>query len=124
MIFARTHVVPLLAAFMMASCSQDGGNGAATTAPSPIAAATSTAPLVVQVDVICAGRESDIRVFVDAVQIGITNPGEAGVSQRVTVGQHQLSAISKRGTQWGPFPTTVTDGGHLERLGCMPSGGI
>lgn len=30
-------------------------------------------------------------------------------------------AVSQRGTQWGPFPTTVTAGGRVERLGCMPA---
>jgi hypothetical protein len=74
------------------------------------APAAATAPLNVQVDKLCSGQESQIRVFVDLEPIGVTNPGESGVSRMVTVGQHQLSAISQRGTQWGPFPTTVNPG--------------
>ena len=82
------------------------------------------AVLYVQVDKICAGRESDIRVFVDLVVIGVTNPGEPGVSQPATIGHHQMSAVSQRGTRWGSFPTAVTDRGNLERFGCMPPDAI
>ena len=72
-----------------------------------------------------AGEARDAAgVIVDAVQVGVTNPGEQGVSRMVTVGEHQLSAISNRGTQWGPFPTTVSAAGRLERLGCMPADGL
>jgi hypothetical protein len=82
------------------------------------------ATLNVQVDESCGGRESDIRVFVDAVLIGVTSPGESGVSQTVTIGDHQLFAVSRRGTRWGPFPTTVPVAGGVERLGCMPADAI
>jgi hypothetical protein len=58
------------------------------------------------------------------VQIGETNPGEPGISSIVTVGAHQLSAVSQRGTLWGPFPATVPAGGSIERLGCMPADAI
>ena len=50
--------------------------------------------------------------------------GEPGVFQLVSVGEHQLSAVSQRGARWGPFPTTVAEGGTLERLGCMPADAI
>jgi hypothetical protein len=83
-----------------------------------------TAPLMIEVDKMCAGQESNIRVFIDAVQVGVTNPGEPGVSRLVTVGPHQLSARSDRGTLWGPFPTLVAAAGQLERLGCMPASGL
>jgi hypothetical protein len=99
----------------------DGGSAIAPTAGQAPAA---TAPLSVQVDAVCAGRELNISVFVDLVQIGVTNPGEPGVSRMVTVGSHQLSAVSQRGTQWGPFPTIVTADGRVERLGCMPANGL
>ncbi len=80
--------------------------------------------LLVQVDQLCVGRETDIRVFVDYVPIGVTNPGETGVSRMVAIGEHQLSAVSQEGTLWGPFPTTVLPDGRLERLGCMPPDAI
>jgi hypothetical protein len=104
-------------------CGQNGAAGLVT--PTPVqASAEISAPLTVQVDQICAGRESNIKVLVDFVQIGVTNPGDAGVSLMVTVGDHQLSAVSQRGTLWGPFPTTVPAGGSIERLGCMPADAI
>ena len=115
----------LAASLMLTACAGDAHNAAGPTAPTVIMTpAASTATLMVQVDKICAGRESDIRVFIDAVQIGVTNPGEPGVSRIVTVGDHIVSAISQRGTQWGPFPTTVTADGRIERLGCMPPDAI
>ena len=78
--------------------------------PTPVqASAEISAPLTVQVDKICAGRESNIKVLVDFVQIGVTNPGEAGVSLMVTVGDHQLSAVSQRGHAVGAVP------GHRSR---------
>ena len=99
--------------------------GTAPTAPTPTPADPSpTALLRVQVDSLCAGRESEIRVFVDSVPIGVTNPGQDGVSRTVTVGVHELSAVSQRGTLWGPFPTNVSNDGRLERLGCMPPDAI
>jgi hypothetical protein len=105
-------------AVVVSACAGDPRNGASLTAPT---AQNATAPLVVQVDNICAGQESNVRVFVDFVQMGVTNPGDPGVSRMVTIGEHQLSAVSARGTQWGPFPTTVVPGGRIERLGCMPA---
>jgi hypothetical protein len=116
---------PLLTTVCLAcSMALSACAGDAPAAPTALAPPAATASLVVQVDTICAGRESNVRVFVDLVPIGVTNPGEPGVSQTVTVGSHQLSAVSQRGTQWGPFPTNVPDDGHLERLGCMPADGI
>ena len=103
-------------------CADGGGSLIAPSALSTPAPAT--APLTVQVDQICAGRESNVRVLIDFVQIGETNPGEPGVSLMVTVGDHQLSAVSQRGTLWGPFPATVPAGGSIERLGCMPADAI
>ena len=106
----------------MSACAGGSPNDGSVIAPTTLAAApAATAPLMVQVDKVCAGRESEIHVFVDLVSIGVTNPGEPGVSRMVAVGEHQLSAISQRGTQWGPYPTTVTAGGRVERLGCMPT---
>jgi hypothetical protein len=113
----------LAASIVLSACAADPGSAASLTAPTAPGAAV-TAPLSVQVDAICAGRESNIAVYVDAVQVGVTNPGEPGVSRMVTVGEHQLSAISQRGTQWGPYSTTVTASGRVERLGCMPSNGL
>jgi hypothetical protein len=83
-----------------------------------------TASLMVEVDNVCAGQETNIRVFVDEVQAGVTNPGDPGVSRMVTVGSHQLSARSERGTIWGPFPMLVAAAGQLERLGCMPAAAL
>ena len=115
----------LAAALIVSSCAGDAPSGAGPIAPTSLPTPpVATAMLRVQVDTICTGRESNIREFVDLVPIGVTNPGEPGVSQMVTVGDHQLSAVSQRGTQWGPFPTTVTAGGDLERLGCMPADAI
>ena len=111
-----------LAAALASACAGGAPNGAGPTAPSTLQTSPlATATLMIQVDQICAGRESDIRVFVDLEPIGVTNPGEPGVSRLVTIGDHRLSAVSQRGTQWGPFPTTVTAGGRVERLGCMPA---
>lgn len=112
----------LAAALFVTACAGDSLTGAGPAAPTTLASspAAPTAMLTVQVDTICAGRESDIRVFVDLAMIGVTNPGDPGVSQLVTIGDHQLYAVSRRGTRWGPFPTTVTAAGALERLGCMP----
>ena len=113
--------VCLVGSLALSACARDLQSGASLTAPSAVAAPTvSMAVLMVQVDAICSGQESNIRVSVDRVSIGVTNPGDPGVSEMVTVGEHQLSAISQRGTKWGPFPTAVTPGGRLERLGCMP----
>ena len=109
----------LAGSVMLSACA---GPALPTTVP-----ASPTGPvalLVIQVDSICAGRESNIRVFVDAALIGVTNPGEPGVSGTVTLGDHQLSAVSQRGTKWGPFPATVTAAGSVERLGCMPADAI
>lgn len=114
-----------VASFALTACAGGSQIGASSTAPSAVGAAPiQTAPLTVQVDRVCAGRESDIRVFVDQAPIGVTNPGDAGLSRMVTVGEHQLSAISQRGTQWGPFSTAVDAAGRVERLGCLPSDGI
>jgi hypothetical protein len=108
----------VMTALTMAACAGGSPSAASLTAPSaPVASAL--APLKVQVDSVCAGRESNITVFVDAERIGVTNPGEPGVSRMVTVGSHQLSALSERGTMWGPFPTSVGAAGKLERLGCV-----
>ena len=113
----------LAALLALSACGQNGTAGLVT--PTPFqASAEISAPLTVQVDQICAGRESNIKVLVDFVQIGVTNPGDPGVSLMVTVGDHQLSAVSKRGTLWGPFPVTVPAGGSIERLGCMPADAI
>jgi hypothetical protein len=111
----------LVAALIVTACAPGASSPAA---PSALATPEPTAPLVVQVDEICAGRESNIRVLVDSVQIGVTNPGDPGVSLMVAVGAHQLSAVSQRGTLWGPFPATVPAGGRVERLGCMPADAI
>lgn len=112
----------LAALFVTSACAGSAQSGAGPTVPSPLQTSPlATATLMIQVDQICAGRESEIRVFVDLVPIGITNPGEPGVSRLVTIGDHRLSAVSQRGTQWGPFPTTVTAGGRVERLGCLPA---
>jgi hypothetical protein len=109
----------------MLALSACGQNGAGPATPTPFQASSEiTAPLTVQVDEICAGRESNIKVLVDFVQIGVTDPGTPGVSLMVTVGDHQLSAVSQRGTLWGPFPATVPAGGSIERLGCMPADAI
>jgi len=119
---------PLLATFVVASmlASACGGDGQMVVSPAaPITDVVGlTAPLMIEVDKICAGQESNIRVFIDAIQVGVTNPGEPGVSRLVTVGSHQLSARSDRGTMWGPFPTLVAAAGQLERLGCMPASGL
>src|SRR5438105_6694255 len=56
-----------------------------------IASSKAVAPLTVQVDRVCEGQESQIRVFVDLEAIGVTNPGEAGVFRMVTVGEHKLT---------------------------------
>ena len=121
----RTFVIVAWAvgSITMSACAGDPRGAASLTAPTAPSAAA-TAPLSVQVDAICAGRESNIAVYVDAVRVGVTNPGDAGVSQVVAVGEHQLSAISQRGTQWGPFATTVSPGGEVERLGCLPANGL
>jgi hypothetical protein len=114
-------VAALLIALIASAC------GNAPDAPTPLpaaASATASALLLVQVDKLCVGRETDIRVFVDYVPIGVTNPGETGVSRMVAIGEHQLSAVSQEGTLWGPFPTTVLPDGRLERLGCMPPDAI
>jgi hypothetical protein len=115
--------IALVSSLVLSACAGDPRTTASLTGPTP-PLTTATAPLSVQVDAICAGRESNIAVYVDAVQVGVTNPGEPGVSRMVTVGEHQLSAISQRGTQWGPFATTVSPGGGVERLGCMPANGL
>jgi hypothetical protein len=112
-------VAAFLAALFALACGNAPG------APTPLATTPiTTALLRVQVDTLCAGRETDIRVFVDHVPIGVTNPGQAGVSRMVAIGEHQLSAASQEGTLWGPFPTTVEPDGRLERLGCMPPDAI
>jgi hypothetical protein len=119
---AAPAAVVLAAMLALSACGQ---NGAAPLTPTPLQASSEiTAPLTVQVDQICAGRESNIKVLVDFVQIGVTNPGDPGVSLTVTVGEHQLSAVSQRGTLWGPFSATVPAGGSIERLGCMPPDAI
>ncbi len=118
----RTRAVAALLIALIASAC-----GNAPDAPTPLpaaASATASALLLVQVDKLCVGRETDIRVFVDYVPIGVTNPGETGVSRMVAIGEHQLSAVSQEGTLWGPFPTTVLPDGRLERLGCMPPDAI
>lgn len=109
--------ISLAGSLLTAACA-GGETGASPLAPATVTA--TIAPLTVQVDSICEGQESQIRVFVDLQPIGTTNPGEVGVATMVTVGEHKLSAISQRGTQWGPYPTVVTPEGHIERLGCMP----
>jgi hypothetical protein len=114
-------VAALLIALMASAC---GNAPDAPTALPAAASATASALLLVQVDKLCVGRETDIRVFVDYVPIGVTNPGETGVSRMVAIGEHQLSAVSQEGTLWGPFPTTVLPDGRLERLGCMPPDAI
>jgi hypothetical protein len=119
---------PLLATFVITStlvsaCAGDGQTVMSPAAPT-METVIPTATLMVEVDKICGGQENNIRVFIDAVQIGVTNPGEPGVSRMVTVGSHQLSARSERGTMWGPFPTLVAAAGQLERLGCMPAAGL
>jgi hypothetical protein len=108
---------------IVSACAGDPQHTASLTAPT-LQASSATAPLMVQVDKVCAGRESEIRVFVDALPIGVTNPGEPGVSRMVTIGDHLLSAISKRGTLWGPYPAGVTAAGRVERLGCLPPDAI
>ena len=112
--------VALVSSLGLPACANSAREGSAL-APTAVPAAALTAPLQVQVDSVCRGQESQIRVFVDREPIGVTNPGDSGVSRMVTVGEHRLSAISQRGTQWGPFPTTVNPGGRVERLGCMPA---
>jgi hypothetical protein len=112
-------VAAVLTAVFASAC----GNAPGAPTPLPTTPAA-TALLMVQVDKVCEGRESDIRVFVDHVPIGVTNPGQAGVSLTVAIGEHQLSAVSQEGTLWGPFPTTVLPDGRLERLGCMPPDAI
>ena len=120
---ALPGTISLVVMVVLSACGQNGAAGLVT--PTPVqASAEISAPLTVQVDEICAGRESNIKVLVDFVQIGVTNPGDAGVSLMVTVGDHQLSAVSQRGTLWGPFPATVPAGGSIERLGCMPADAI
>jgi hypothetical protein len=116
-------VVNLVAAAFLALLVSACGNAPAAPTPLP-AEPSATALLMVQVDNVCAGRESQIRIFVDSVPIGVTDPGQPGVSRVVTVGEHQLSAVSQRGTLRGPFPTTVSNDGRLERLGCMPPDAI
>jgi hypothetical protein len=114
-----TRAVAAVLALFTSAC------GNAPDAPTPLpTAASATALLLVQVDKLCVGRETDIRVFVDHVPIGVTNPGEAGVSGMVAIGEHQLSAASQEGTLWGPFPTTVLPPRRPERLGCMPPDAI
>ena len=119
---------PLLATFVILSMFASACAGDRQTVMSPAAPTLETvmptASLMVEVDKVCAGQETNIRVFIDAVQVGVTNPGEPGVSRVVTVGSHQLSARSERGTMWGPFPTLVAAAGQLERLGCMPADGL
>ena len=116
----------LAALLLLTACAGGSQNGASPASPSTLLPppAASTAILRVQVDSICAGRETQIQVFIDAALIGVTNPGEPSVAKMVPVGGHQLSAVSLRGTRWGPLPTTVTANGVLERLGCMPADGI
>ena len=115
----RIHVAAAFLAWLVSAC------GNAPAAPTPMPAEPSVnALLLVQVDGLCEGRESDIRVFVDSVPIGVTNPGQPGVSRMVPVGEHELSAVSRRGTLWGPFPTRVSNDGRVERLGCMPPDAI
>jgi hypothetical protein len=115
--------VVLVSSLGLAACANSGGESSAL-APTAVPSGAVTAPLQVQVDSVCSGQESEIRVFVDREPIGVTNPGEPGVSRIVSVGEHQLSAISQRGTQWGPFPTTVGAAGRVERLGCMPAAAL
>ena len=119
---------PLLATIVVTSMLASACGGDRQTVMGPAAPTLDvvglTAPLLIEVDKVCAGQESNIRVFIDAVQVGVTNPGEPGVSRLVTVGSHQLSARSDRGTMWGPFPTLVAAAGQLERLGCMPASAL
>ena len=101
----RTLIIAacLTASVVVSACAGGTQNSASLTAPTA-QTTIATAPL--------------------SVQVGVTNPGEPGVSRLVAVGEHQLSAISQRGTQWGPFRTTVTADGRVERLGCMPANGL
>lgn len=113
--------VCLAGSLTLGACASEAPSDTGPLGPSALQpSSTAKAVLLVQVDAICAGQESNIRVFVDLAPIGVTNPGDPGVSETVTVGSHQLSAVSQRGTQWGPFPTTVSTSGQTERLGCMP----
>ena len=119
---------PLLATFVLLSMLGSACGGDRQTVMTPAAPTLEvvglTAPLTIEVDNVCAGQESNIRIFIDAVQVGVTNPGEPGVSRLVTVGSHLLSARSDRGTMWGPFPTLVAAAGQVDRLGCMPVSGL
>ena len=111
-------VACLAAVLVSPACS---GAGPAAPAPVPAAAPGPTAMLMIRVDDSCAGRASRVQVFVDRVPIGVANPGDDGLAAIVTVGSHQLSAQSQQGTQWGPFPTSVSLDGGVETLGCMPN---
>ena len=108
----------LAAALGLQACSGAGPAGPALVPP---AAVSPTATLMIRIDDSCAGRESHVQVFVDHVPIGVANPGDNGLSAIVTVGGHELSAQSQQGTQWGPFPTSVSPDGDVETLGCMPN---
>jgi hypothetical protein len=81
-----------------------------------------TAPLTVQVDQVCAGRESNIKVLIDFVQIGVANPGEPGVSLMVRSAIIR-SPPSHGGARCGDRSRRPA-GGSIERLGCMPADAI
>jgi hypothetical protein len=55
----------LTACLILSACAGDPGGAASATAPTAVVIPAATASLVVQVDKICAGRESNVRVFVD-----------------------------------------------------------
>ena len=100
---------------------QTGGNGGGSTGGGTTPPPATTAVLKVMIDAGCSGKDSNVQVYVDGSNWGLAQPGDAGVSRSVSIGNHSISAAGQRGTQWGPFSIAVPSNGYVSTLTCANS---
>ena len=98
-------LVGVVSSLVLSACAGGTGDGSVI-APTALQAPAVTAPLNVQVDQLCTGQESQIRVFVDREPIGVTNPGlrrlahghgRRAPAQRHLAARHAMGAVPDNG---------------------------
>ena len=97
-----------LCGIALTSCSDDD----------PVGPVTEEAVLSVMVDADCGAEASNIRIYVDDIYLGMTQPGSTGLSKRMAVGNHTIRARSDEGVEWPSFSQYLPKNGLMQNLSC------
>ena len=101
--------IGLISGVLLSSCSDDDPTG-----PSE----STKAVIRVFVNENCEGGASNIKVYIDDLYVGMTQPGSTGITKQMSVGNHEIYAVSQEGVVWSLFTVYLPENGLDQRLSC------